>query len=82
MKHQKVSIVNYHPKKKIKNNKFPEIENIIKNVNKISLKKYSTNNLEKKINYSKYKSSQKNQENNMRKKKRLKNKKKKKEKKN
>ena len=51
--------------KKIKNNKFPEIENIIKNVNKISLKKYSTNNLEKKINYSKYKSSQKNQENNI-----------------
>ena len=47
--------------KKVKNQNYVEIENILKNANKVSLKKYSSN-LDKKINYLKYKNTQKNGE--------------------
>ena len=40
--------------KKVKNQNYVDIENLLKNANKIALKKYSTN-LDKKINYYKYK---------------------------
>lgn len=44
--------------KKKNNQNYVDIENILKNANKITLKKYSTN-LDKKINYLKNKSAQK-----------------------
>ena len=47
--------------KKVKTQNYVEIENILKNANKVSLKKYSSN-LDKKINYLKYKNTQKNGE--------------------
>jgi len=54
--------------KKVKSQNYVEIENILKNANKSSLKKYSTN-LDKKINYLKNKNTQKNgEENNQQKK--------------
>ena len=52
--------------KKVKNHNFIDIENILKNANKIALKKYSTN-LDKKINYIKYKNIQKLEEDNQQK---------------
>ena len=52
--------------KKVKNHNFIDIENILKNANKIALKKYNTN-LDKKINYIKYKNIQKLEEDNQQK---------------
>ena len=52
--------------KKVKNQNYVDIENLLKNANKIALKKYSTN-LDKKINYYKYKNIQKLEEDNQQK---------------
>ncbi len=52
--------------KKVKNQNYVDIENLLKNANKIALQKYSTN-LDKKINYYKYKNIQKLEEDNQQK---------------